>query len=116
MTDRTYAGSVESMFARLSYKPGWTFKRGGPGGRFLCIFATTTDSQNRSQVRTTQHMFEIPDDLTDDRTAARWVLDRLLECEQHETCEFFTVDGVAPFFPHHQGEGDPYQIVERQCL
>lgn len=105
--------------SRLAYKPGWVFKVGGPEGRFLCIFATTTDSQDQSQARCTQHMFEIPaDGFTSDREAARWVLERLLLAEQHETCEFFTVDGVAPFFPHHQDEGSPYELVERwdsQC-
>jgi hypothetical protein len=100
--------------ARLSYKPGWSFKIAGPLGRYLCVYADTVDSQNRSQRRLTQHQFEMPaGGFADDRQAARWVLDKLLLCEQHETCEFFTVDGDAPFMPHHQDEGSPYELVER---
>ena len=98
---------------RLSYKPGWRFKIAGPNGRFLCVYATTLDSLNPGRSRTTQHMFEIPDDLPDDRAWARWVFARLLDCEQHEAGEFFAIDGVRPFFPHHQDEGSPYELVER---
>jgi hypothetical protein len=96
----------------LSYKPGWSFKIGGPLGSMLCVHAETVDSQHHSRTRRTQHMFTIPADL-DDRQMIRWVFDQLLLCELHETCEFFTVDGVAPFFPNHQDEGSPYDLVDR---
>lgn len=99
--------------ARLSYKPGWAFKIAGPGGRFLCVFATTPDSNDPGRSRTTQHQFEIPDDLADDRAAARWVFDRLLDCETHEVGEFLRIDGRRPFMPNHQDEGSPYVRVER---
>lgn len=56
-------------------------------------------------------MFELPDDSTD---LERWVFDRLLECEQHEAAEFFTVAGARPFYPNHQDEGSPYVLVDRR--
>lgn len=99
------------LVASFRYKPGWSFKIGGPNHRFLCVFATTPDSQ-RPRMRTTQHQFEIPDGL-DERGFCRWVFDRLLDCERHETGEFFEVGGFRPFYPHHQGAGDPYALVER---
>ena len=102
--------------SRLTYKPGWTFKIAGPGNRFLCIYATTTDSQRVDRKRTTQHQFEIPTDLDGDHAAARWVFDCLLLCEQHETGEFLQVDGQRPFFPNHQDEGSPYDLVDRWDL
>jgi hypothetical protein len=98
--------------SRLGYKPGWTFKVAGPGGRFLCVFATTPDSNDPARNRTTQHQFELPEGL-DDRAMARWVFDRLLECEQHEVGEFFRWDGRRPFMPNHADEGSPYARVER---
>lgn len=98
--------------AGLAYKPGWTFKRGGPGSRYLCVFATTPDSLAPHRTRTTQHMFEIPDDITAEEWP-RWVFDHLLLAELHEAGEFFEVDGFRPFFPHHQDEGSPYELVER---
>lgn len=100
------------LVSRLGYKPGWRFKLGGPGGRFLCVFATTPDSWHPERQRTTQHMFEIPDGL-DDRGLLRWVFARLLDAERHEAAEFFAVDGRRPFYPHHQDEGSPYELVER---
>lgn len=99
------------MIERVGYKPGWTFKRGGPGGRFMCVFARTPDSLAPARERVTQHMFEVPDGL-DGRGFARWVLDCVLLAERHEACEFLSFDGVRPFWPNHQDEGDPYEHVE----
>lgn len=96
----------------IRYKPGWSFKLGGPARSMLCIMAHTVDSQNHQQHRHTQHMFTIPHPLTE-REFARWVRDRLHDVEAHETCEFLTINGHAPFFPHHQDEGSPYEPVER---
>lgn len=98
---------------RLGYKPGWTFRVGGPGNRFLCVFAVTPDSLNPSRQRTTQHMFEMPAGPLPDREMARWVFDQLLLAELHEAGEFFQWDGRRPFFPHHQDEGSPYELVDR---
>lgn len=99
------------LVATIRYKPGWSFKIGGPNSRFLCVFANTPDSR-KPGTRTTQHQFEIPDGL-DERGFCRWVFDRLLDCERHETGEFFAVGGFRPFYPHHQDEGSPYEHVER---
>lgn len=93
----------------IVYKPGWSFKQAGPLGRYLCIFATTPDSTNPTRTRVTQHQFEIPDG----GMTARWVFDRLLLCELHETGEFFEVAGRRPFYPNHGDEGSPYELVTR---
>ena len=99
--------------SRLSYKPGWTFKIGGPLGRYLCVFATTPDSGDVANMLCTQHQFEMPADMSDGREFWRWVFRCLLLCEQHECGEFFRVGSHRPFMPHHQDEGSPYELVER---
>jgi hypothetical protein len=104
---------LRGFVSSLRYKPGWVFKLGGPLNRFVCVFATTLDSGHPTRARTTQHMFEVPDDACDTQTLARWVFSRLLDAEYHEAAEFLTVDGFAPFFPNHQDEGSPYAHVER---
>ena len=104
--------SRADLVAALSYKPGWTFRIGGPLNRYLCVFATTADSVEPSRKRCTQHMFEMPDLVGP--PFFRWVFDRLLDAERHEAGEFFRVNGEAPFFPHHQDEGSPYEHVERE--
>jgi len=101
-----------TLVPTLAYKPGWTFKIGGPGRQFLCVFARTTDSQNPATERTTQHMFPLPA-VTDAREFLRWVFEQLLLAELHEAGEFFSAGGHCPFFPHHQDEGSPYERVER---
>lgn len=98
--------------AALAYKPGWRFKRGGPGGSMLCVYAHTPDSNDPGRERWTQHQFTIPDDLSD-RDAIRWVRECLIAVETHEVGEFLTVNGHRPFMPNHQDEGSPYAAVER---
>jgi hypothetical protein len=103
---------LRGLVPRLTYKSGWSFKVAGPLGRFLCVFARTPDSWHPERQRTTQHMWEIPP-LADERAALRWIFDRLLDIERHETGEFLAVDGHRPFYPNHQDEGSPYEPVER---
>jgi hypothetical protein len=110
MGDRPHL--LTGVVGRLSYKPGWHLKMGGPLGRYLCVNADTPDSAQPTRSRRTQHMFEAPP-LDTERAAVRWVLDCLLLCEQHEACEFLRYDGRRPFFPHHQDEGSPYELVDR---
>lgn len=96
------------LVAAVKYKPGWTFRLGGPSNRFLCIFAETPDAHHPERQRVTQHMFEMPPAPTE-----RWVFDRILLAELHEAGEFFQVGDRRPFYPHHQDEGSPYELVDR---
>lgn len=111
MSERTSAGSAAEVIAHLRYKPGWSFKLGGPGRRYLCAFVTAADSLRPERERTTQHLFELPD--LSGRALIRWIFDQLLLAERHESAEFFEVDGHRPFWPHHQDEGSPHDLVER---
>ena len=99
--------------ASLGYKPGWTFKIGGPNKTMLCVFATTPDSLDPTRTRTTQHMFNLPAMPCTVAEFTRWVLDQLTAAEFHESCEFLTVDGFHPFWPNHQDTGSPYELVQR---
>ena len=106
-------GDIARMIdaGRITYKPGWTFKIGGPGSRFLCVQARTPDSNHPSRLRTTQHMFRVPEG---DIDTVRWLRDCLEKCERHELGEFLRIDGEAPFMPHHGDEGDFYEWVDRR--
>ena len=104
--------SLAGFVASIAYKPGWRFKLAGPGGRWLCVYADTVDSQAQHTTRITQFQFEFPDPLPEYRDLCRWVLERMVDAERHESCEFLTFSGFAPFFPNHQ-DGSPYEHVER---
>jgi hypothetical protein len=104
---------LAGLVASIRYKPGWSFKIAGPHGQSLCVFARTPDALHPDRERTTQHMFAIPDWDTDGRAPARWIFDCLLLCELHEAGEFFEANGTRPFYPHHQDEGSPYELVDR---
>lgn len=104
---------LPALVGAIRYKPGWTFKIAGPLGSMLCVFARTPDSQHPGTERTTQHQFKIPNWDLDGRTPSRWIFDCLLLCELHETGEFFQVGNHRPFYPNHQDEGSPYELVER---
>lgn len=105
--------TLGQLVAALAYKPGWKFKLAGPGGRYLCVFATCPDSLGGG-LRTTQHQFEIPAGVeSDPREFARWAFAQLLEAEWHESAESFQFCGGRPFWPNHQDEGSPYERVER---
>lgn len=100
------------MIDQLAYKPGWVFKRGGPGGTMLCVFVTSPDTLHPECTRCTQHQFTIPHDLHP-KPFARWVFDRIMDIERHEAAEAFQHNGTRPFWPNHQDEGSPYAHVER---
>lgn len=106
-------GIARAVLPTVTYKPGWRFKLGGPLNGFVCIYATTPDSWHPQRSRCTQHQFAIPDHIDTRQAFTRWLFDCLLLCEQHEVGEFLTVAGHRPFYPHHQDEGSPYELVER---
>jgi hypothetical protein len=54
------------------------------------------------------HTFGVDPYPMDERGAWRWILEKILLVERHESMEEFKVDGVAVFYPDH--EKDPYSI------
>lgn len=104
---------LAGFVASLAYKPGWRFKLAGPGSRYLCVYASTPDSLHPTRARLTQHQFEFPDPLPDHQALCRWVLERMLQIERHEACEFLQFGDTRPFWPNHHDEGSPYEHVER---
>ncbi len=129
--DNTQAGPAGSadlladVVSRVTYKPGWSIRlaeiarerehlAGGAGLTLIVNFAAQS-STRPDQVAGLEHFFAVPPAEYDRQTWERWVLDCLLAMEQHEACEFFKVDGWAPYFPPH---GDrcgksPYTIERR---
>ena len=110
--------ALAALVDALEYKPGFdvslrTLDRGqGSVGLTLCVLLTCADSYHPDQRRAVMHYFPVPPAAYDERTWRRWLLDRLLDVDVHEACEWFRVDGVRPFAPNHGPGRDPYTVFE----
>lgn len=105
----------------LDYKDGWEFSivddldRGqGSEGMTLVIRVATPDSYaNRGVIHVAHYHPVPPAGYNVHAWRRRWLLERIIETEVHEACEFFTVDGDKPFAPHHGPGSNPYTIHDR---
>jgi hypothetical protein len=110
-----YPLELEELVKSVSYRDGWTFQlrfmdRGqGCSGLTLDLVAVVRDSLSPDTIRV-RHLFPVPPAAYNRTSWLRWLLDRVLDVEQHEACEFFRLDGERVFAPHHSEGEDPYII------
>lgn len=111
---------LASLVEKLAYRPGWTFVLGdldrGQGSKGLTLVVTSVgyDSYHpdRGETYRVRHYFPVPPAAFNEQSWRRWLLDRLIEIETHEACEFFALDGERPYAPHHGPGNDPYVVFE----
>lgn len=115
MNDYNPPGLAE-LVDRLTYKPGWKFtliKRydeDGSGGLTLVILSVTPDSYDVKKTSRVNHPFLVPPASYNERNWLAWIFDCIVKVETHEAGEFFKVDGVRPFAPHHGNNENPYVV------
>lgn len=114
-----WPADLEDLVARLTYRRGWTFTldpdldRGqGSRGATLIIRVDCDDAYHHTRQRSVLHYMPVPPAAYHRDDWQRWLLDQVLAVEQHEACEFFTVDGTKPYAPRHGDGRNPYVIVE----
>lgn len=115
--DHGYLSPVlEALVPQISYKPGWMIQIGhevaedGAGGWKLFIVSNTENSfRFREKIRV-RHEFLIPPASYNRECWVAWVFDRIRDVETHEAGEFFRVDGVREFAPHHGNGENPYLV------
>lgn len=119
MTQRApYPHALAELVADVSYRPGFTFKlidvdRGqGSTGLTLIITAAVIDSLNHDERLRVAHLFIVPAASYNRRSWQRWLLDRCIDVETHEACEFFRIDGERVYAPHHSEGENPYTVFE----
>ncbi len=109
---------LEALLPLLEYKDGWDFRlfqydRGqGSEGLTLVITIETPNSYAKDTIVRVKHLMPVPPAAFSEGAWRRWLLDQILLVEQHEACEFFTLDGEKPFAPLHGPGENPYVIVE----
>lgn len=110
-----YPVELDELVGAVTYRPGWAvalrhMDRGqGSVGLTLLITAQVRDSLGEDTIRVL-HLFIVPAASYNRASWMRWLLDRFLDVEQHEACEFFRIDGERVFAPHHSEGEDPYTI------
>lgn len=111
-----------SIVDQLEYRKGYHFEleyldRGqGSEGLTFKVLSDQFDTYDQDRRLRVWHYFPVPPAAYNRQTWLRWVLDRLIEIETHEACEFMVVDGVRPFVPNHGPGWDPYTIRELNTI
>lgn len=107
---------LQELVSSITYKPGWLVylenekNDDGSGGLTLQIVSCTANSlAPESQIRV-RHSFLVPPATYNRDTWAAWIFDRFRDVETHEAGEFFRINGLREFAPHHSNGEDPYRV------
>lgn len=116
MSDRYEPPHLKEVVEAINYKPGWQFYVDWYPGEDreptlkLRIVSWTTDSFDFVSQRQINHFFLVPPASYNRTNWVAWVFDRIRDVENHEAGEFFRVNGVREFAPHHANGEDPYRV------
>ncbi len=111
-----YPEHLNDLVEAITYKPGWQFSLAedfspdGSGGLALHIVSDTEDSFDFTHRLRVRHAFLVPPASYNRDVWAAWLFDRVRDVETHEAGEFFRIDGVREFAPHHGNGEDPYRV------
>lgn len=100
----------------LEYKPGWSFflqdqtESDGSGGLSFHVISCTPDSFDFARTIRVNHAFFVPPASYNRDVWSAWLFARVRDVETHEAGEFFRIDGVREFAPHHGNGEDPYLV------
>lgn len=107
---------LRDLVEAATYKPGWMFylqhkvEPDGSGGLTLHIISDTENSFDFGKRIRVNHAFLVPPASYNRDTWAAWLFDRVRDVETHEAGEFFRLNGVREFAPHHSNGEDPYRV------
>jgi hypothetical protein len=104
---------LDDLVKSVTYKPGWMFyiqvDDDCPVPKLMIVSDTLNSLETGRRIRV-RHEFMIPPATYNRDTWAAWLFDRLRDVETHEAAEFFRIDGVREFAPHHGNGEDPYRV------
>jgi hypothetical protein len=115
-----YPDELAALVDTCAYRPGWKVRlddhNRGQGSIGLTLIIQTHGYNayhpEHGQNYDVLHYMPVPPAAYDARSWRRWLLDQFLLVEEHEACEFFTLDNEHPFAPSHGPGNDPYLIRE----
>lgn len=115
-----YPQILADLVNRLEYRR-WKFTLThldrGQGSTGLTLIITTLgynsyDLRDGETYRVNHYML-VPPASYNEQSWRRWLFEQCLLVERHECCEFFKIDGIRPYAPHHGPGNDPYVVFER---
>ncbi len=107
---------LAELIDQIEYKPGWQFylqnrpREDGSGGLTFHIVSNAVDSFDFKTPMMVNHLFLVPLATYNRNNWAAWIFDRIRDVETHEAAEFFRLNGVREFAPHHSDGEDPYRV------
>lgn len=107
---------LAELVKHVTYKPNWKIyvahemADDGAGGWHLFIVSHTDDSLDPTRKMRVRHGFLIPPASYNRDTWTAWLFSRFRDVETHEAGEFFRVDDIRVFAPHHGNGEDPYVV------
>lgn len=117
MPDRPYLSPVlDEIVTQVKYKPNWDIfiawetSQDGSGGWTLWIVSHTQNSLKPDEDIRVRHPFLIPAASYNRDSWVAWLFERYRDVETHEAGEFFRVDGLREFAPHHSNGENPYIV------
>lgn len=114
-TDAYEPPGLRELVESITYKPAWQFwladfiEDGETRGVAFYVVSDTENSLDPSKRIQVRHEFLVPPASYNRNTWAAWLRDRVCDVESHECNEFFQLDGVREFAPHHGNGEDPYR-------
>lgn len=100
---------LAGLLAGFRFRPGWTFELITYGAETMLAISCETIETHAVRPGLVGHKIPVPPRQESRAWWRRWLLDRIIDVETHEACEWFreVVEGVEvrPFDPHH----DPMQ-------
>lgn len=114
MSETTHA-LLGDIVEEVEYRPGWDTNLVEDDGVLkleITSLGYDTHHPERGENYRVIHSFMVPPATYNAQSWTRWLLDRFIDVETHEACEFFRVGGKQPFPPNHGPGWDPYGVRE----
>ncbi len=104
---------LRELVSRITYKPNWMIYLGTDNeeDRWLTLHIVSQSPDSYDDLKTIRvnHSFLVPMATYNEANWLCWIFDRVREVESHEAGEFFMVDELRVFAPHHGNGEDPYR-------
>jgi hypothetical protein len=108
---------LSDIISRTDYRPGWRVGLNHDRETDVLTLEVVslgydTHHPDRGETYRVLHLFIVPPATYNEQSWTRWLLDRFIEIETHEACEYFRVGGKQPFAPNHGPGWAQYGVRE----